>query len=474
MDSFTVTELNDVIKNTIHVTFKNKFITVSGEISNVKISGKHTYLTLKDDNTSMSVVFWNNNLKNDHGDHVEITGKVEYYAKSGNVNLIGTDIKNIGVGSQHTQYEKIRAEYEKKGYFNNRVDLPKSVKNIGIVTSKNGAALKDFLYVLDKSGFSGEVYIYDCIVQGNRCPASVASGIKFFNSPFYSKVDDNDTEHSSHIETKETKDVKQAKDVKANDELSDNISDDSFDPFATDSNKKKTCNDTTSDDESDNNNKKKVNKKKETYNNADVEIEVDLIVITRGGGSFEDLMGFSDPKVIEAIYTSNKYTISAVGHEIDNMLSDYVANYRAPTPSIAGEIVCMINNTNKGVLEQIDKKLMNIKHNMLQTLIKYKNNLKKIKSSIRDPSQELDDKLHNMYDRASDHIKRRLLLLSKRLEAIKKIIDTQDVNQILENGMIVLTDKNGNLVSNIDDIFDKNINLIHASGSYEVMIKKIN
>ena len=59
-------------------------------------------------------------------------GRIELYAKTGNINLIGSSIKMIGIGSLHTEYEKLKNEYNKKGYFNNKKPLPASIKKIGI------------------------------------------------------------------------------------------------------------------------------------------------------------------------------------------------------------------------------------------------------------------------------------------------------------------------------------------------------
>ena len=186
METYGVTELNDYLKSIISAEFKCKDITVTGEISNPKLSGKHTYLTLKDRDSTLNVIFWGMRLDNVHGDKVDITGRLEYYTRFGAVNMIGKGIESKGIGSVHAEYEKNKKDYDKKGYFTDRRNpLPKKISRIGIVTAQTGAALQDFMYVLESGGFSGEVYVYDCSVQGVKCPTTVASGIKFFNSPFF-------------------------------------------------------------------------------------------------------------------------------------------------------------------------------------------------------------------------------------------------------------------------------------------------
>ena len=103
----------------------------------------------------------------------------------------------------------------------------------------------------------------------------------------------------------------------------------------------------------------------------ETEIKVDLLLITRGGGSNEDLIGFSDFKLLEEIHNSNIITISAVGHQIDNQLSDIVADYYFATPSIAAKFIV---EKQKIFIEEI----LNIKEKINNILLKYQEDKEKI------------------------------------------------------------------------------------------------
>ena len=91
----------------------------------------------------------------------------------------------------------------------------------------------------------------------------------------------------------------------------------------------------------------------------------DLLIVGRGGGSLEDLMAFNEEVVVRAIYNSKIPIISAVGHEVDNSLSDYVADVRAPTPTAAAEIALPDRRTLYDNLNMVySKSVLSIKNIM--------------------------------------------------------------------------------------------------------------
>ncbi|ARF09675.1 exodeoxyribonuclease VII large subunit [Indivirus ILV1] len=138
-------------------------------------------------------------------------------------------------------------------------------------------------------------------------------------------------------------------------------------------------------------------------------MELDLIIIARGGGSFEDLFGFSSEQVVEAIKIANTCIMSAIGHEVDFMLSDFVADIRAPTPSIAGELVSgkKVNELNIDEIKLLSETIKNM-----------------VKSKIENNGLQL-----NNYK----------ILLKSPLDFIDKII--QDIDMIQGKFLIAIRNK---------------------------------
>ena len=88
--------------------------------------------------------------------------------------------------------------------------------------------------------------------------------------------------------------------------------------------------------------------------------EVDVIIIGRGGGSLEDLWAFNEEVVARAIYRSSIPVVSAVGHEVDYCISDFVADLRAPTPSAAAELVVPMKEELKARIETLRDRLKSL------------------------------------------------------------------------------------------------------------------
>lgn len=140
---------------------------------------------------------------------------------------------------------------------------------------------------------------------------------------------------------------------------------------------------------------------------------LDLIILARGGGSFEDFAAFNSEEVVMQIYTCVTPVISAVGHETDVSLSDFVADLRAPTPSAAAEIaVPNISELKRNILNSgklIQKQFLSL----------YNKNFSEVKSSAE--KLYLNSKLifNKRYSRINSH-KERLIFLSDKFFATKK------------------------------------------------------
>jgi len=257
----TVTELTRSIRNTLEVKFGA--VWVQGEISNYKLhpSG-HQYFTLKDARAQIACVIFRNampplRIPLADGAQVQVYGTVTVFEARGQYQLNVQILQPRGVGLLQAKFEALKRKLQAEGLFapERKRPLPKFPRQIGIVTSPTGAAIRDILNVLRRRAPWLQILINPVRVQGTGAAQEIAVAIRELATP-----------------------------------------NEAWRPL-------------------------------------------DLIVVTRGGGSIEDLWEFNEEIVARTIADVNVPIVSAVGHEIDFTICDFVADLRAATPSAAAELI---------------------------------------------------------------------------------------------------------------------------------------
>ena len=180
----------------------------------------------------------------------------------------------------------------------------------------------------------------------------------------------------------------------------------------------------------------------------------DLIITGRGGGSLEDLWAFNDERVARAIYASGIPVISAVGHEPDVTISDYVADRRASTPSNAAEIAVPDWHEMQDALQSYEIRSRQAMEKSLKSLSQRLDALKN-KRVLTDPGVYLDNRRMDL-DRARD----RLLAASERQLAAKRqsfvklgaALDAMSPLRVLSRGYTVSSDREGKVLKSVRDL----------------------
>lgn len=175
---------------------------------------------------------------------------------------------------------------------------------------------------------------------------------------------------------------------------------------------------------------------------------VDLIIIARGGGSLEDLWPFNEEITANAIFESELPIISAVGHETDFTIADFVADLRAPTPSAAGElavpdraeIIWKLQNINRRLSLSLTKKVENMNNRYQKAM-----NSRAMKNPVDMLNEKrifVDNIIKNLEKSVSLELKNKKINLIKSVTAL----DTLSPLKTLARGYSIIEDKNGNVL----------------------------
>lgn len=295
--TLSVSQLNNLLKNTLEKNPVLQFLSVSGEVSNFKVysMGSSAYFTLKDADAAISCVMFGpaiaklkfemeNDLK------VVVKGKVSFFNKRGSLQLQVFTIEPEGKGALALAFEQLKEKLEKEGLFalENKKPIPKFSKTVGLITSPSGAAVHDMIKVLKRRAPYLKIILIPAIVQGADAPDSIADAIK----------------------------------------------------------------------------------SAQKINPSTGSGTIDVLIIGRGGGSIEELWAFNEEVVARAIANSKIPTVSAVGHEVDFTIADFVADLRAPTPSAAAE---MITSDVRELIIQIESAVQEMGLTLICRVDDYKN-----------------------------------------------------------------------------------------------------
>ncbi len=392
----TVSDLTRDLRWALEENFSN--IWVEGEITNFKhhTSG-HMYFTLKDENAQIQCVMFrgeNSRLEFSPKDGLGIVvfGRVSVYPLRGQYQIYVERMEPKGIGALQLKFQELKDKLAKEGLFDaaRKRPLPYLPGCIGIVTSLDGAALRDILHVIERRFQGAHIVIYPVVVQGPGSAASIAGAIEDFNE----------------------------------------------------------------------------------MNRADV------LIVGRGGGSLEDLWAFNEEVVARAICASKIPVISAVGHEVDFTIADFVADLRAATPSAAAEIVLPVKEE---LILRVDELKSRAAHSMLSRLRDLKEEVETIRRSkvLRSPlvSFELHRQRLSEYKKT---LKRSLNnFLKLKTEALASLIgklDTLGPLAVLKRGFSMTLKLPGEkIVTRTDQLkIGDNIKTKLTNGFFISKVKQIN
>jgi len=200
----------------------------------------------------------------------------------------------------------------------------------------------------------------------------------------------------------------------------------------------------------------------------------DVLIIGRGGGSIEDLWAFNEETLARAIFKSDIPIISAVGHETDFTISDFVADLRAPTPSAAAELAVPSADE---LRDRIDASLLRIRNAVTKSVEKKKLQLKLYaeKQVLRDPMFKINEKgmqLDGIFKSFENAINSNLMQKQQQMEIAVSKLDGLSPLNTLKRGFSVTKAKSGMVVKSVGDVSTgSEIAIVVSDGEIAAVVK---
>lgn len=392
--TYTVSQINNYIKNNFTRDYILNHIIVEGEISNLKESRGNYYFNLKDENSYISCIMFSNFINDSldsilNGIQVNVTGSIRVYEKNGTYSIYATKVEKRGIGEYYLKLEELKKKLLERGMFDSmyKKDIPRYSKNIGVVTALNGAAIKDIEKTIRDKNPYAKIYLYPSKVQGEDAYKSIIIGIN--------KLD---------------------------------------------------------------------------------ELNLDCIIVGRGGGSTEDLNAYNNEELAYAIFNAKTPIISAVGHEINDSICDLVSDVRVATPTAAGEkstfsyydFIEDLNEYNENLENLIRFKIDNIndlinEYNLKINVFSPKAKVENLKSKYTIYKNKLNQIIYN-----------KLNLIKYLYDNKIKELKLYNVFDKLEKGYSYVTNNKNDKISSIKNIkVGDKINLLFKDGKIESIVKAI-
>ena len=343
---YSVTQLNNEIKELLDAVPGYRSLLVQGEISNYKAhSPGHHYLTLKDEGASINAVLFRSDaarlkFRLQNGMKVIVRARVSSFPRTGAVQLYLSEVIPDGAGALNLAFEQLKNKLYAEGLFDEsrKKPIPSCPRHIALVTSPTGAAVRDMIRILGRRWPLAKVTLYPAQVQGQGAAESIARALGLANAVG----------------------------------------------------------------------------------------EADVILCGRGGGSMEDLWAFNEEVVARAIFSSEIPVISAVGHEPDVTIADFVADLRAPTPSGAAELAVPDRTEYALSVRALHTRLHTAAHKLLQAKGQRLAGLQE-RLALRTPAHYIAEKrllLDQMADRLGAALPARLGRESQKLAVLRQRLAT--------------------------------------------------